>query len=149
MEHPRLAPRDRGPDSGRSIACLLIGRTDLAASICREASQAARVRDEAGSIALSLQVQCEVALARDPPDTAEAARCFAEALANATKVGMHPLIANCHVVLAKLHRRIGEEAEAAVHFATATRMYCDMGLTPWRQGMEAAASVGEDWDLCR
>ena len=60
----------------------------------------------------------------------------AEALVRANELGMRPLAAHCHAGLAKLARRVGEPQDADEHFATASAMYRDMGMTSWLKKLE-------------
>jgi hypothetical protein len=50
---------------------------------------------------------------------------------------MRPLIAHCHLGLAKLYRRTGACEQAQEHVATATTMYREMGMTHWLAQAEA------------
>ena len=50
---------------------------------------------------------------------------------------MRPLVAHCHLGLAKLYRRTGKRGESDEHFATATSMYREMGMTYWLERAEA------------
>jgi hypothetical protein len=58
-----------------------------------------------------------------------------QALALADGLGMHPLIAHCHLGLGKLYLRIGTREQA--HVLTVTTMYRDMGMTHWLEQAEA------------
>ena len=42
---------------------------------------------------------------------------------------MRPLVAHCHLGLGKLYLRTGKREQAQEHFATATTMYREMGMT--------------------
>jgi hypothetical protein len=53
------------------------------------------------------------------------------------KVGMRPLAAHCHLGLGKLYRRTDKREQAREHFATATTMYREMGMTYWLWKAEA------------
>jgi tetratricopeptide (TPR) repeat protein len=65
---------------------------------------------------------------------------YHEALALASELGMHPLIAHCHLGLGKLYRRTGQREQAREHLATATTMYREMGMTYWLEQAEAETS---------
>jgi hypothetical protein len=54
-----------------------------------------------------------------------------QALALAEPRGMRPLVAHCHLGLARLHRRTGKREQAQEHLTTATTMYREMGMTYW------------------
>ena len=49
---------------------------------------------------------------------------------------MRPLVAHCHLGLAKLYRRTGTRREAQEHFATATTMYREMDMRFWLEKAE-------------
>jgi len=51
---------------------------------------------------------------------------------------MRPLVAHCHLGLAKLYRRTGKREYAQEHMATAATMYREMGMTYWLETAEAA-----------
>ena len=50
---------------------------------------------------------------------------------------MQPLVAHCHLGLGKLYGRAGKRKRADEHFAAATSMYRDMGMTYWLEKAEA------------
>jgi hypothetical protein len=50
---------------------------------------------------------------------------------------MRPLVANCHLGLAKLYRRTDKREQAREHLTTATTMYREMGMTYWLEKTEA------------
>ncbi len=50
---------------------------------------------------------------------------------------MRPLVAHCHLGLAKLSQRAGERAEAQKHLTTATTMYRDMDMRFWLDRAES------------
>jgi hypothetical protein len=52
-------------------------------------------------------------------------------------LGLHPLLAHCHLSLGALHRRTGKREQAREHLTTATTMYCEMGMTYWLEKSEA------------
>jgi hypothetical protein len=60
-----------------------------------------------------------------------------EALVLAAELGMRPLVAHCHLGLAKLQRRIGSGEQAREHLATATRMYREMDMRFWLEQARA------------
>ena len=47
-----------------------------------------------------------------------------------------PLVAHCHAGLATLYRRTEKPQQAAEHFATATTMYREMGMTFWLEKLD-------------
>ncbi len=69
-------------------------------------------------------------------DKTQAEARFAETLSLSSMLGMRPLVAPCHLGLGKLYRRTGKRSEADEHFATATSMYREMGMTYWLEKLE-------------
>jgi len=67
-------------------------------------------------------------------DTAEERYRQAEVLAE--ELGMRPLIAHCHLGLAKLYHRTDKREQAQEHLAIATTMYREMGMTYWLEKAE-------------
>jgi hypothetical protein len=55
----------------------------------------------------------------------------------AEELGMHPLVAHCHLGLGKLYRRIGKRDEGGHHVTTATTMYRAMDMPFWLEQAEA------------
>ena len=62
---------------------------------------------------------------------------YRQALALAEPRGMRPLVAHCHLGLAKLYRRTGKQQEAQEHLTTATTMYREMDMGFWLEQAEA------------
>ena len=79
----------------------------------------------------------EVASHRDRFQPAESEAYSRRALALAGELGMRPLIAQCHLDLGKLYRRIGKREEAQEHLTTATAMFQEMDMTYWLEKLEA------------
>ena len=50
---------------------------------------------------------------------------------------MRPLVAHCHLGLAKLFRRTGKREQAQEHLTTATTMYREMDMRYWLEQAEA------------
>jgi hypothetical protein len=68
----------------------------------------------------------------------EAAQQLKRALAMASEYGRRPLIARCHLGLGELYRRAGQGERARDHLATATTMFCEMGMRFWLEQAEVA-----------
>jgi hypothetical protein len=49
---------------------------------------------------------------------------------------MRPLVADCHLGLAKLYRRTGEAAKGLEYLTTASTMYREMGMGFWLEKAE-------------
>ena len=54
-----------------------------------------------------------------------------------SRIGMRPLVAHCHLGLAKLYRLTGKSDQGQEHLITATTMYREMGMTYWLEQTEA------------
>jgi tetratricopeptide (TPR) repeat protein len=107
---------------------LLAGHPSEALEHARQALDLARDRKQRGFEALALRLLAEATLHE------ESSR---RALALAGELGMRPLIAQCHLDLGKLCRRIERAAEAREHLTTAAAMFRDMGMTCWLDKSEA------------
>jgi hypothetical protein len=70
-----------------------------------------------------------------------AADAYANGLDIAASLGMRPLVAHCHLGLAKLSRCTDKRDEAQAHLTTATTMYHEMGMRFWLE--QAQAEVKE------
>jgi tetratricopeptide (TPR) repeat protein len=72
-----------------------------------------------------------------PLDVLRAEACYREALELAEPRGMRPLVAHCHLGLAKLYRSGTRHEGAQEHLATATTMYRQMDMRYWLEQAEA------------
>jgi Tfp pilus assembly protein PilV len=54
---------------------------------------------------------------------------------------MRPLAADCHLGLAKLHRRSDRREQAAEHLNTAATMFREMATRPWLEQAEAESKA--------
>ncbi len=79
----------------------------------------------------------EIAAHRDPPGIGEAEDHYSQALALAEELGMRPLIAQCHLGLGRLYRRIDNLEQAKRHLTTATSMMQEMQMGFWLKQAEA------------
>jgi hypothetical protein len=66
-----------------------------------------------------------------------AAGAYASGLDIAESLGMRPLVAHCHLGLAKLYRRTDQRDEAQEHLTTATTMYHEMDMRFWLEKAQA------------
>jgi hypothetical protein len=65
---------------------------------------------------------------------------YRKALALARQRGMRPLIAHCHLGLAKVYQRTSERQQAREHLTVATTMYREMDMRFYLEQAEAEAS---------
>jgi tetratricopeptide (TPR) repeat protein len=88
-----------------------------------------------GIEAWALRLLGEIASAEDRFDAAGAH--FGQALALAAPRGMRPLVAHCHLGLAKLYQRTDKRQEAREHLRHAMRMYREMDMRFYLEQAEA------------
>ena len=112
-------------------AYLLAGRRDDAEKTARRALALATEQGRRADHALSLHVLGRIAASADPPDVAAAEKYFTESRDRAAALGMRPLVAHCHLDLARLYRAVGSSNESSEHFSRATTMYREMNLPIW------------------
>ncbi len=118
-------------------AYLLADQVEDASACADRAVTLARKRGERGYEAWALRLLGEVACYHPRPDVATAEAHYSAAMALASELVMRPLVAHCHFGLGKLSWRTDKRAEAEQHFATATRMYREMGMPFWLERAEA------------
>jgi DNA-binding SARP family transcriptional activator len=110
-------------------AHLVLGRLDEARRLAACAVESASGRTD--FLPDALQLVGDVATQPEEFETERSAASYAEALALAEERGMHPVVAHCHLGLARLHRATGDRARAREHLATATAMYREMDMEFW------------------
>ena len=82
---------------------------------------------------------------REPPDIAQAAAHYRQALALAEEIGMRPLQAHCHHGLGTLYATTGQREQARTALSTAIEMYTSMDMTFWLPQTEAALAQVEGY----
>jgi tetratricopeptide (TPR) repeat protein len=123
--------------------CCLARRDEEAWQHARQALDLARQHKERGNEALALHQHGVVHAYADPPDTAQAAAHYQQALALAEALGMRPLQAHCHRGLGTLYATIGQEEQACAELSTAITLYRAMEITFWLPETEAALAQVE------
>jgi class 3 adenylate cyclase/tetratricopeptide (TPR) repeat protein len=118
-------------------AYLRAGRADEALTHARSAVELSKKHQERANEATALRILGEIMALGDPVDTTSARRHYADSLALAEELGMRPLVAHCHLGLAKLYRRIGTRQQAKEHLTLALTMYREMDIRFWLQEAEA------------
>jgi hypothetical protein len=78
---------------------------------------------------------------REPPDLPGAEAAYREALALGERLGMGPLIARCHLGLARVRRR-GGSASGLEELATAVRLFREMDMELWLAEAEEIREAG-------
>ncbi len=116
---------------------LRAGRMDAAVEHAQRALDLARQTKEKANEAYALSVLGEIAAHKDSPGIGEAEDYSHQALALAEELGMRPLVAQCHLGLGKLYRRIDNLEQAKRHLTTATSMMREMKMGLWLEQAEA------------
>jgi class 3 adenylate cyclase/tetratricopeptide (TPR) repeat protein len=114
---------------------LVATRTDDALAKAEEALHLARRHGARRIEASSLHQIGEIQLHVDP--CGEAGEHLHQAMEAAAELSMRPLVAHCHLGLAKLYRRTGQREQAREHLTTATSMYREMDMRFWLEQAEA------------
>jgi tetratricopeptide (TPR) repeat protein len=118
-------------------AYLALGRIAAAREQAEHVLALARAEKQRSWEAWSLKVHGDVdaqAVTKVEQSGAEqAADAYRRALALATELGMRPLVAHCHIGLARLYRQAMNREQALVHLTHATRLYREMGMQFWLQ----------------
>jgi tetratricopeptide (TPR) repeat protein len=118
-------------------AHLLAGNLDEARRVGERAVDVCVAHGERGHHAWALRLLGEADASGPRGDRAVAERHYRQALALAAELGMRPLVAHCHLGVGKLSQRTGKPEQAREHFATATTMYREMGMTYWLEKAQA------------
>jgi hypothetical protein len=120
-------------------AHLVAGEAEEATRLAGQALELARSQNEQGTKAWTLRLFGEIATRGDAAVFGPAAASrYQEALALASELGMHPLVAHCHLGLGKLYRRTGDRVKAHEHLTNAATMYREMDMGFWLEQAEAA-----------
>ena len=117
-------------------ACLLLGRIDEAQRLGSLAVDASP--GHFGFAAHAQHLLGDIAALPDRFDAERAEGHYRKALALAEPRGMRPLVAHCHLGLGTVSRRTGDQAKASEHWASASAMYREMGMSFWLEKTEAA-----------
>src|SRR6185437_11048908 len=92
---------------------------------------------ERGHEAYTLLLLGEIAARENPVDSGKAETHYRQTFALAEKLGMHLLIAHCHVGLGQLYRQRGSRQHAEEYLTKAIAMMRDMGMGFWLEKAEA------------
>jgi hypothetical protein len=138
-----LAPGGRRSHHALGRACLLLGRLDEARNLGHRAVEVNRAQP--GFAADALHLLGDIATHPDRFDAEGGEANYLQALALAEPRGMRPLVAHCHLGLARLFKKRGKRQEAGTYLAVATTMYRDMDMPFWLEKAMAEMSVAETW----
>jgi len=116
-----------------SEALLLAGKLEEALSVGTEAVQRTRAHEERGAEAHACWLMGTIHSAR-AIDLDAAVRMFETATANATELGLLPLLAHCHLGYAHLQERLGLWPQAVELRDRGQRLLLNqLGMKPWFQ----------------
>jgi DNA-binding SARP family transcriptional activator len=113
-----------------------------AATLGERALVISRERDERGTEARARYVLGEIAAADGAGDRSTAECHYHDAIVRAGELGMRPLVALCHLGLARLERRAGERRLPTRYLAAAKTMFREMGMSWWLERAEAETEAG-------
>jgi DNA-binding SARP family transcriptional activator len=119
-------------------AVLLMGRREEALHHARCALEVSRAQRERGHEAYVLRLLAEIAAHQEPLDVEAAAAAYRLALGLTEELGMRPLVAQCHLGLGRLGRRVGEHELAEQHLTAASTLFREMGMSHWLKKAETA-----------
>jgi class 3 adenylate cyclase/tetratricopeptide (TPR) repeat protein len=117
------------------VAYLGAGRLDDALGTILQALDVARTSSQRGREAHALRFLGDVQALRGEAD--QAVESYERGLTLGGELGMRPLVAHCHLGLAKLYRRTGKREEAREHLTKAATMYREMDMRFWLEQAEA------------
>jgi tetratricopeptide (TPR) repeat protein len=124
-----------------SEVCRLAGCGEEAWQHACQALDLARQQKERGDEAFALHQLGVVKAHAAPPDAAQAAAHYQQALALAEELGMRPLVAHCYYGLGQLYHQTGRGEEASAALTTALAMYRAMEMTFWLPQTEATLAM--------
>ena len=90
------------------------------------------------ALTASLRLLGDIAAHRNPPESALGESYYRQAVAVTEELGMHPLLAHCHLGLGNLYAKIGQPGKACVELSTVVGLYRAMDMTFWLPQAEAA-----------
>jgi tetratricopeptide (TPR) repeat protein len=123
---------------------MLAGRLQEAHALTERALALAREHGERGHQAYALRLLGDIAMQREPPEREQAEAHYRQALTLAEELGMHPLVAHCHLGLGTLYAKIGYREQATAECSIAIELYKAMDMTFWLPQAEAALAQVEE-----
>jgi tetratricopeptide (TPR) repeat protein len=116
---------------------LLAGNIQDAKRTADRALELAVASGERGNEVGILRLLAEISASEAPPALEPAVSFYERAKALAFELEMRPLVAHCHLGLAKLFGRTGKREQAHDHLATAATMYHELEMRFWLEKVEA------------
>ena len=115
-------------------------RVEAAAFAARGLEHALRHR-ESGAQAAAQRLLGEVGARGGPDAQTGAIAHFEGAISLGESLGMRPLVAQCHLGLGALHRRMGDRPRARACLTGASTAFGDMAMPHWMEAAEAELEV--------
>ena len=122
-------------------ACLLLGRLADARRLGERAVEL--ISSQPGAAAHALHLLGDISMHPEELDAERGEAHYREALKLAETRGMRPLVAHCHLGIARIYKRTGKQQEAGELFGLASAMYREMGMSYWVTQVEAENSAQE------
>jgi class 3 adenylate cyclase/tetratricopeptide (TPR) repeat protein len=124
-------------------AQMLAGCLGEAQVLAEQALALAHEHQARGHEAYALRLLGDIAARHEAPARGQAEAHYNQALTLADELGMHPLVAHCHLGLGTLYLKIGRPEQARAALSTAIALYRTMEMIFWLPQAEAAlAQVG-------
>ena len=95
----------------------------------------------------ALRVLGDIHAADGPGGFDAAARCYREAIALASDMGMRPLLARCHLAAGSMHQAASQRSASIWHLTKAVALLRAMGMRFWLEQAEAAVAAHRDESL--
>jgi hypothetical protein len=126
-----------------SEAQLVAGLLEESHTLAEHMLAHAHEHQERGHQAYALCLLGDIAVQREPPESATAEAHYRQAFALAEELGMRPLQAHCHRGLGTLYTMTGQREQARAERSTAIEMYRAMEMTFWLPEAERALTEVE------
>jgi len=117
-------------------AHLVLGQRAKARELAEQALALARDHQQRGREAWSLKLLGDIH-SQAPAEAAQGDDAYRQALTLASETGMLPLVAHCHLALARLDRGRSKGEEARAHLMTASSLYDEMDMQFWLKQAQA------------
>jgi DNA-binding SARP family transcriptional activator len=119
---------------------LLAGRKEEATALVNRVLALADARGERGTKAWALRLSAEFIADGGPASVESALTAYREAITLASDLGMGPLLARCHLGVARCYRDAGRDDEAGIESAAAAELFRSQGVSGQR-----AAGARHSW----
>ena len=125
-------------------ARLAAGHRERAREAAEESLALMRLHRQRFAEPEALRVLGDIHAADGPAGFDEAARCYREAIALASDMGMRPLLARCHLAAGLMHQLASQRSASIWHLRKAVTLLESMGMRFWLVQAEAAVAAHRD-----